>query len=57
MDECKELCCVMRSRLASHSLVYVAEVDGVDPEKYRPPHAHLTAFVELKTSKEISNER
>jgi len=57
MDECKEYCCVLRSRLESHSLVYAAEVDGVDPGKYRPPHAHLTAFVELKTSKEIVTER
>jgi len=57
MDECKEYCCVLRSRLAAHSLVYAAEVDGVDPLKYQTPHRYLDAFVELKTSKEIATER
>ncbi|KAF2367409.1 RAI1-like [Trinorchestia longiramus] len=56
-DENKEYCCVLRSRLASHSLVYGAEVDGADPKRYNPPHAHLTPFVELKTNKEITTNR
>ena len=29
--ESAEFCCVLRSRLGRHSLVYGAEVDGVDP--------------------------
>lgn len=56
-DENKEYCCVLRSRLALHSLVYGAEVDGADPTRYNPPHAHLTPFVELKTTKEIVSDR
>ena len=56
-DENKEYNCVLRSRLASHSLVYGAEVDGVDPRRYNPPHAHLTPFVELKTTKEVNTDR
>ncbi|KAA0201200.1 hypothetical protein HAZT_HAZT007540 [Hyalella azteca] len=56
-DENKEYCCVLRSRLASHSLVYGAEVDGADPTRYNPPHGHLTPFVELKTNKEITTKR
>ena len=31
--ESAEFCCVLRSRLGSHSLVYGAEVDGVDPHR------------------------
>lgn len=56
-DENQEYGCVLRSRLASHSLVYGAEVDGADPSRYNPPHAHLTPFVELKTNKEITTSR
>lgn len=56
-DENKEYCCVLRSRLALHSLVYGAEVDGAEPTRYNPPHAHLTPFVELKTTKEIVSDR
>ena len=29
--ESAEFCCVLRSRLGRHSLVYGAEVDGLDP--------------------------
>lgn len=47
----------MRSRLENHSLVYGAEVDGADPEKYKNPHSDLSAFVELKTSKELNTDR
>ena len=57
MDENEEYCCVLRSRLSSHSLVYGAEVDGADPSRYSPPHAHLTPFVELKVTKEIISDR
>ena len=48
---------MMRSRLHNHSLVYGAEVDGADPALYKTPHADLGAFVELKTSKEVTSER
>lgn len=53
VNENEEYCCVVRSRLESHSLVYGAEVDGADPSKYKTPHSDLKAFVELKTSKEL----
>lgn len=57
VDENAEYSCVLRSRLESHSLVYSAEVDGVDPKKYKTPHADLSAFIELKTNKELVEER
>ena len=44
------------SRLASHSFVYGAELDGADPAKYTPSHTHLTPFLELKTEKEIKSD-
>nr|XP_045621699.1 decapping and exoribonuclease protein-like isoform X1 [Procambarus clarkii]XP_045621700.1 decapping and exoribonuclease protein-like isoform X1 [Procambarus clarkii] len=53
VNENEEYCCVVRSRLDNHSLVYGAEVDGADPSQYKTPHADLRAFIELKTSKEI----
>lgn len=57
INENEEYCCVVRSRLENHSLVYGAEVDGADPEKYKNPHSDLSAFVELKTSKELNTDR
>ncbi|CAL4109797.1 unnamed protein product, partial [Meganyctiphanes norvegica] len=57
VDENEEYCCVLRSRLGVHSMVYGAEVDGADPQLYRTPHADLSAFVELKTSKELVKDR
>ncbi|KAK8724519.1 hypothetical protein OTU49_011112 [Cherax quadricarinatus] len=53
VEENEEYCCVVRSRLDNHSLVYGAEVDGADPSLYKTPHADLNAFIELKTSKEL----
>lgn len=57
VDENVEYCCVLRSRLGNQSLVYGAEVDGADPELYQTPHSDLSAFVELKTSKELVLDR
>lgn len=57
VNENEEYCCMMRSRLHNHSLVYGAEVDGADPTLYKTPHTDLKAFVELKTSKEVTSER
>ncbi|KAK4301701.1 hypothetical protein Pmani_026172 [Petrolisthes manimaculis] len=57
VNENEEYCCVVRSRLESHSLVYGAEVDGADPSLYKTPHRDLSAFIELKTSKEVTSER
>ncbi|KAK7074363.1 hypothetical protein SK128_026899 [Halocaridina rubra] len=57
VNENVEYAVVMRSRLGDHSLVYCAEVDGVDPKKYRTPHSDLSAFVELKTNKSLDTDR
>ncbi|KAG0729817.1 Decapping and exoribonuclease protein [Chionoecetes opilio] len=57
VNENEEYCCMMRSRLQDHSLVFGAEVDGADPALYKAPHADLKAFVELKTGKEVTSER
>lgn len=57
VNENEEYCVMMRSRLHDHSLVYGAEVDGADPALYKTPHGDLGAFVELKTSKEVTSER
>ncbi|KAL7633295.1 UNVERIFIED_CONTAM: hypothetical protein RMT77_016400 [Armadillidium vulgare] len=57
VNENEEYCCVMRSRLLNHSLVYGAEVDGADESLYHSPHSSLSAFIELKTCKELVNQR
>ncbi|XP_042228671.1 decapping and exoribonuclease protein-like [Homarus americanus] len=57
VNENEEYCCVIRSRLESHSLVYGAEVDGADPSTYKTPHSDLKSFVELKTGKEPVQDR
>ncbi|KAH6928352.1 hypothetical protein HPB50_014911 [Hyalomma asiaticum] len=44
VNECEEYCIVVRSRLESHSLVFGAEVDGIDP---RPPKAYSAAATGL----------
>ncbi|XP_037074049.1 decapping and exoribonuclease protein-like isoform X2 [Pollicipes pollicipes] len=54
--EGEEFCCVLRSRLGSHSLVYGAEVDGLDPHHTGDPST-MARFVELKTSREVDNQR
>ncbi|XP_066944469.1 decapping and exoribonuclease protein-like isoform X1 [Macrobrachium rosenbergii] len=57
VNENSEYSCVLRSRLEKHSIVYSAEVDGVNPEKYESPPVDLRAFVELKTNKILNEER
>lgn len=57
VNENEEYCCMMRSSLGEHSLVYGAEVDGADPSLYKSPHRDLKAFVELKTCKEVTSEK
>lgn len=57
VNENEEYCCMVRSCLGEHSLVYGAEVDGADPSLYKTPHRDLKAFVELKTCKEVTSEK
>ncbi|KAH7937423.1 hypothetical protein HPB49_011997 [Dermacentor silvarum] len=61
VNECEEYCIVVRSRLESHSLVFGAEVDGVDPRVHR--HGRQSqpgstgSYVELKTSRDCLSEQ
>lgn len=57
VNENEEYCCMVRSSLGEHSLVYGAEVDGADPSLYKSPHRDLKSFVELKTCKEVTSEK
>lgn len=57
VNENEEYSCVVRSRLDSHSLVYGAEVDGANPARYKEKHDDLSAFLELKTSKEVTSDK
>ncbi len=49
--EAEEYCCVFRTRLGAHSLVYGAEMDG----KIVGGHTEGD-FVELKTSRQVEHE-
>ncbi|XP_043216373.1 decapping and exoribonuclease protein-like isoform X1 [Amphibalanus amphitrite] len=55
--ESAEFCCVLRSRLGRHSVVYGAEVDGVDPHREAGDGLSMAQFVELKTSREVETPR
>ncbi|XP_037518555.1 decapping and exoribonuclease protein isoform X1 [Rhipicephalus sanguineus] len=61
VNECEEYCIVVRSRLESHSLVFGAEVDGVDPRVHR--HGRQSqpgstgCYIELKTSRDCLSEQ
>lgn len=56
LDTNSEFCCVLKTRLAGHSLLYGAEVDAIRKE-CGPPFSNLESFVELKTTRHIENER
>lgn len=51
-----EFCCVLKTKLAGHSLLYGAEVDALRKE-CQPPFSNLENFVELKTNRHIETER
>ncbi|KAH9382016.1 hypothetical protein HPB48_022241 [Haemaphysalis longicornis] len=72
LNECEEYCVVVRSRLESHSLVFGAEVDAVDPRSAHHRHSSggnkeaaaastqpgsTVAYVELKTSRDCLSEQ
>lgn len=50
----------MKGKLGNHTILFSAEVDGVDPAYYNTPNhnpASMRRYVELKTSRIVSNER
>ena len=51
-----EYCCIARTRLGKHSLVYGAEMDCVENCKQASDPA-LTDFVEIKTTRTVDNQR
>lgn len=56
----EEFALVYRSKLNNHYLLYGAEVDGVDSldlVSSDVSHLNNVRFVELKTSRQIQNER
>lgn len=60
VNEKEEYCSVMKGKLGNHTILFSAEVDGVDPAYYNTPNhnpASMRRYVELKTSRIISNER
>jgi len=56
LDTNAEFCCVLKTRLGNHHLLYGAEIDAVK-KNCRPPWNNLQDFVELKTNRFIENER
>ncbi|XP_013781149.2 decapping and exoribonuclease protein-like [Limulus polyphemus] len=61
INEKEEYCSVLRTRLNRHSLVYGAEVDGLDSVSQKSDKSckcsSLQHFVELKTSRKISHPK
>uniref|UniRef100_A0A1B6KVL7 Decapping nuclease n=1 Tax=Graphocephala atropunctata TaxID=36148 RepID=A0A1B6KVL7_9HEMI len=58
--ESEEMDCVFRSKLNNHSLVYIAEMDGVHSDEPIDAAAfknNTVPFVELKTSRHIETQR
>ena len=51
-----ELCCMVRTRLKSHSLVYGAEMDCVD-KPGNVEELSLSNFIEIKTTRMINSDR
>jgi len=56
LDTNAEFCCVLKTRLGNHHLLYGAEIDAVK-KNCKPPWNSLQDFVELKTNRFIENER
>ena len=52
----QEFCCIVKTRLGGHSLLYGAEVDGVKTQS-KPPWNNLEDFVELKTNRLIETNK
>ena len=65
VNESEEFCCMFRSRLGCHSVVYGAEMDGFRTRAERADEDNRDmldlnldgTFVELKTSRVIDNKR
>ncbi len=63
MNECEEFCCVFRTRLGKHSVVYGAEMDGVAVSDSvlgssggaEALDLNREEFVELKTTKDLDH--
>lgn len=55
-DRHDELCCMVRTRLKKHSLVYGAEMDCTDRQG-RVDDLKLSDFIEIKTTRTIFNDR
>ncbi|GLV41797.1 Rat1 Interacting Protein 1 [Carabus blaptoides fortunei] len=56
VHESEEFCCVFKSKLNSHSLIYGAEMDGILSNKEineSDPNWDTIEFIELKTSKKV----
>jgi len=56
LDTNAEFCCVLKTRLGNHHLLYGAEIDAVK-KNCKPPWDNLQGFVELKTNRFIENQR
>jgi len=59
VNESEEFCCVFRSRVGGLSMVYGAEMDAYTSVKELDRREHLSPdkFVEMKTSREVENDR
>ena len=65
VNESEEFCCMFRSRLGCHSIVYGAEMDGfrINPERADEDSREMIdlnldgTFVELKTNRIIESKK
>ncbi|KAK3828930.1 MAG: RAI1 like PD-XK nuclease-domain-containing protein, partial [Benniella sp.] len=57
VDTNLQYCTVARTKLGRNSIIMGAEVDCISEPKKPPPHNPLTNYIELKTSRVISNPR
>ncbi|KAF9345775.1 hypothetical protein BGX34_004463 [Mortierella sp. NVP85] len=57
VDTNLQYCTVARTKLGRNSIIMGAEVDCISEPKRPPPHNPLTNYIELKTSRVISNPR
>ncbi|KAG0375606.1 Dom-3 Z [Mortierella sp. AD032] len=57
VDTNLQYCTVARTKIGSNSIIMGAEVDCTSEPKKAPPHNPLSNYIELKTSRVISNAR
>lgn len=55
LSELEEMCCIFRSQIGEHKLLYGAEIDGL-PNEEALSDLSSANFVELKTCKENPSE-